>query len=282
MKTTHDICREVRNATLLALLGTAALVVLGHVLHGAEPTPSTRQGAVGVGAVGLPRSWRTPDAERSQLAMEFDPLTGNARWCMARITPAMLAGGAQRSDKFYPEPSIPEVWRATNADWKDSGFDRGHGIAARFFSGDQAAQDRTFSLLNMNLQVPENNRGFWGQKIEAAAVALGASGTVDLYVNFVAIYRHPGQAMNERRVGPHQLAVPKELCLAVLVTQADRPDRPLRMPAWRVPNRAVPREHSERQYRVTPDEVELAAGLDLCPELPDEIETELEASLFRE
>lgn len=66
----------------------------------------------------------------------------------------------KRSNDFYAEVSIPLPYRATEKDYKKSGFDKGHQApAADAF--DDLSKDETFVMSNMVPQTPDLNRRTW-------------------------------------------------------------------------------------------------------------------------
>ena len=60
---------------------------------------------------------------------------------------------AKRSDHFLEDPSEPPIFRARLADYRRSGYDRGHMAAAADQKQSQHAMDSTFLLSNMCPQV---------------------------------------------------------------------------------------------------------------------------------
>lgn len=80
------------------------------------------------------------------------------------------ARGLDRQDNFHEEERLPENERATLADYRGSGYDRGHMAP----NGDMATrqqQSDSFSLANMVPQSPTNNREVW-RNLEEATRAL--------------------------------------------------------------------------------------------------------------
>ncbi|KAJ0069071.1 hypothetical protein NL108_017343, partial [Boleophthalmus pectinirostris] len=58
---------------------------------------------------------------------------------------------------------VHEFHRATNADFKGSGFDRGHMAAAANHKWSQSAMDDTFLLTNVAPQDPDLNQNLWNR-----------------------------------------------------------------------------------------------------------------------
>lgn len=65
-----------------------------------------------------------------------------------------------RDNRFHPEERLPQVDRAELADYRGSGFDRGH-MAPSGDMGDPAHDYESFSLANMVPQDGPLNRGGW-------------------------------------------------------------------------------------------------------------------------
>jgi endonuclease G len=66
----------------------------------------------------------------------------------------------KRSNKFKPDPSIPE-YTDLNKDYKKSGYDRGHQMDAYDCGCDSIAMAESFYYSNVAPQVPTLNRGNW-------------------------------------------------------------------------------------------------------------------------
>lgn len=83
------------------------------------------------------------------------------------------------TDRFHADPRLPPGDGATLADYRRSGYDRGH-MTPSGEAPDLTAQEETFSLANVVPQPPELNEGIWAG-VEMAVRDL-ASREGDLYV----------------------------------------------------------------------------------------------------
>jgi endonuclease G len=74
------------------------------------------------------------------------------------------ANKLKRTDSFHEEPSVNIFQKIFVADFKGTGYDKGHLAPNKDFSNEKS-QYECFTLANMIPQTPENNRGIWS-KIE--------------------------------------------------------------------------------------------------------------------
>jgi endonuclease G len=91
---------------------------------------------------------------RESYVLCYDPRTRGALWVIEQLRPERLRGdGDRRSCDFREDDSVHAYHRATNADYRGSGFDRGHLAAAANHRWSQKAMDDTFYLSNVAPQV---------------------------------------------------------------------------------------------------------------------------------
>lgn len=84
------------------------------------------------------------------------------RWTAYQLCAADLVKVAERKDRFYEDTEIPAAYRTTLADYKGSGYSRGHLCPSGDRVDTQERNDQTFCLSNMQPQISEHNGGTWG------------------------------------------------------------------------------------------------------------------------
>ena len=110
----------------------------------------------------------SPDAviqSKPSYACAFDGRTRNSRWVLEKITPETLSGpGTRKKSDFYEDDVVSWKHRSTLKDYRGSGYDRGHLVAAADQKGSQEDMNATFSLMNISPQVgPGFNRDYWAK-----------------------------------------------------------------------------------------------------------------------
>lgn len=119
-----------------------------------------------------------------------------------------------RTNKFFEDPSLPPGEGATLADYKRSGFDRGHMSPAGDRWNDEAMA-QSFTLANIVPQDRENNQHLWAH-IESAVRKL-AIRHGDAYVVTGPLFA--GQTL--RTIGATRVFVPTRLFKVVYVPAAN-------------------------------------------------------------
>ena len=88
-----------------------------------------------------------------------------AKWALEIVDPDK--SDVERANNFRADYRVPEMFRADLADYKNSGFDRGHLVASANKQETEIQNSETFLLSNMSPQEPAFNRQIW-RKLEAA------------------------------------------------------------------------------------------------------------------
>lgn len=111
---------------------------------------------------------RTQELCFEGFAVMHSGITRTPLWSAEHLTRARVdaAGDLPRINSFHPEPRLPAADRATLADYKGSGYDRGH-MSPNHDMPTPSAQADSFSLANMVPQARKINQNLW-EGIESA------------------------------------------------------------------------------------------------------------------
>ncbi len=169
-----------------------------------------------------------------------------------------------RTDDFRKDPRV-RTGSAQLADYKGSGYDRGHLAPAADFSYDDFALSQSFYLSNMSPQAPSFNRGIW-KKLEDKVR--------DWAIDNDNIYVVTGPVLNKtfKTIGPNEVSVPEYYYKIILDIQ--KPD--IKAIAFLMKNEKS--NASLETFVVTIDRIESLTGLDFFPSMPDDLEEGLESS----
>lgn len=258
--------------TLAASSGSLPQPFSGQTLMPSEPTAG----------LGLPG--KSPNSRANEIArfgypsfdsvrsfegfvMSYDRRNRSAHWVLEHLTaPAHSADRSKVSReqcKFYTDMGTHPFFRATNEDYKGSGFDRGHLAAAGNHRTSQEACNQTFILSNIAPQVGKGfNRDGWNQ-LEKYVRGLTKSCahvfvcTGPLYLPSCAADGH--KYVSYRVIGANQVAVPTHFFKAALLVAAN--GQPVELLCWVMPNAVLPDQVQLQQFMVPPDAVERASGL---------------------
>ena len=229
----------------------------------AQPIPST-EGSDNL-AFGVPGP-ADCIVDREGYALGYSEYHEQARWVIYHMTKAeATTKAASRDDNFRPDPEIPTS-SATLADYRGSGYDRGHLAPAADMSFSIKTMDESFYLSNMSPQRGEFNRGIW-KDLEAQVRSFAIS-EGDIYVV-------TGPILPQKKsltIGASQVTVPGSYYKVVW----DRTP-PEKMIGFILPNEGSSK--SLQSFAVTVDAVESATGLDFFSEIPKEQQEALESTI---
>ena len=122
------------------------------------------------------------------LAVIHDASTRTPKVVLQAIDRASLtaAQAVPRVDNFYEEARLPAAERSLLADYRGSGYDRGH-MAPAADMPTVSASAQSFSLANIVPQVPAHNSGAWSRiESDTRSYAMRAAGVV--YVATGAVF----------------------------------------------------------------------------------------------
>ena len=187
-------------------------------------------------------------------------------WVGYELTPDRLQRVAARPTHFRTDAQLARPG-AHDADYRHSGYTRGHLAPAADFAWSDRAIRATFLLSNTVPQHGSANFGRWAQLESAIRKIAAASDAVYIFTGPIFDSPHP------ERIGPGRVAVPSHTFKVVLALRGGSKT----MHAAIVPNTASVIEPLDH-FTTTVAEVERRTGLDFFAELDDEVERLLEAS----
>ncbi|ELB7852399.1 DNA/RNA non-specific endonuclease, partial [Vibrio parahaemolyticus] len=200
-------------------------------------------------------------------AVGYNYNTKNADWVAYHITAESVNITNKRSNAFQEDIEMPDYARSTLADYKGSGYDRGHLAPSATMDFTQESMKQSFLMSNMSPQLPGFNRVGW--RVLEEHVRDLANGYNELYVVTGPIYQG-----NEGTIG-NGVAIPSAFYKVILDPSFDEAI------AFIVPHRDV--SSSElANFITTIDEVERQTGLDFFAQTPDSIEDNMESVKWEE
>lgn len=201
--------------------------------------------------------------------MSYDRRLRAPVWVIEHLTPEKLRhheNGVDRDHSSFREDlTLHEYFRAKNADFSGSGYDRGHLAPAGNHKLDQEDMNQTFILSNISPQVPKFNRGGW-ERLETY-VRWRAKRANNLYVVTGPLYlpmraRDGNLYVTYRVIGNNHVSVPTHYFKVFVV---ETKDNKLEMEAFLMPNDPTVDDHVKLDdYRVPIerlDIIERASGV---------------------
>jgi endonuclease G len=98
---------------------------------------------------------------RDGYAVGYDYAEKDPVWVAYHLTKESVNKKFKRSNRFREDTDIPEQYRSTPADYRGSGYDRGHMAAAATVDYSDEAMMQSFLMSNMTPQLPTLNRQGW-------------------------------------------------------------------------------------------------------------------------
>jgi endonuclease G len=188
-----------------------------------------------------------------------------ANWVAYELTKEETAKLFSRSNKFIPDPLI-STGSAVDADYKKSGYDRGHLAPAADMAWSEQSMTESFYFSNMSPQNPNFNRGIW-KKLEEQVR--------DWAFEYGNICIVTGPILNDSliSIGENKVSVPHYYYKVIL----DRTEHHTKAIGFIIPNKAS--GDSLQHFVCSIDEVEKITGIDFFYHLPDALENKLEGEI---
>ncbi len=224
---------------------------------------------------------------------EWDKDQKTQRWAAYRITDANAVNNWNRNnwkgtiwkgtyydgDPFQEDSVIPLMYRTRLADYRNSGYTRGHIVNSQDRLMSKNANGQTYYLSNIQPQIYDFNAGVWlnmedwvhklgfnKTKRQVLYIAKGGSTTK------TASVPNPLYTKDEAG-GKISIPVPRYFWMAILLY--DNSDKYHAIAFW-VELRANS-DTNIKNYTISIDELEKRTGIDFFPNLPDDVEESVEA-----
>ncbi|XP_045890904.1 endonuclease G, mitochondrial [Micropterus dolomieu] len=206
---------------------------------------------------------------RESYVTSYDPRTRTASWVIERLNPASLTGPSDRKRcDFKEDDSVHMFHRATSADYRGSGFDRGHLAAAANHKWSQKAMEDTFYLSNVAPQNPHLNQNAWNN-LEKLCRSL-TKRYLNVYVCTGPLYlprqEDDGKLYVRYQVlGRNHVAVPTHFFKVLILEQAD--GRGVELRSYVLPNEPIDEKVPLERFLVPIETIERASGLLFVPNI---------------
>ncbi|XP_032933436.1 endonuclease G, mitochondrial [Catharus ustulatus] len=243
----------------------ARLPVLPAVAAASLPAPPG-SGRTELSKYGLPGLAQLRSRESYVLC--YDPRSRSALWVIEQLNRDTLSGASDRAAcDFQEDDSVHEYHRATNADYRGSGFDRGHLAAAANHRWSQKAMRDTFYLSNIAPQNPHLNQNAWNN-LEKYCRSL-AKNNRNVYVCTGPLFLPRMEAdgkmyVKYQVIGKNNVAVPTHF-FKVLILEKESGEIELR--SYVMPNSPVDDKIPLERFLVPIESIERASGLLFVPNI---------------
>lgn len=203
--------------------------------------------------------------KRTGYVTSYNRTTLLPNWVAWHLTAERTEGSAKRSDVDFAEDNeVPEP-RATDWDYYNSGYDRGHMCPAADNKWSKKAMEESFLFTNMCPQNSNLNRGDWNEMEMACRKWAKKYGGIYIVCGPI-LYKG-----KHKTIGKNKVVVPEAFFKVVLRT-GDEPQ------AIGFIYKNTSGNRPKDSYVNTVDEVERITGIDFFPSLPDDVENKVEAT----
>lgn len=211
----------------------------------------------------LPTSTTGQIVEHTYFALSYNEEHEQAEWVAFELYKQRLYPPfVERTNNFRPDPKVRKA-SASDRDYRNTGYDRGHLAAAADMSFNEKAMSESFYMSNMSPQIHNFNTGIWRELEENTRY--WAKKNEHLYVITGPVLTAPIR----EKIGLNEVSVP-ELFYKILLDYTAPEGKAI---AFLIPNELSNKPLSE--YVTTIDEIEELTGIDFFADLMDE-ETEKE------
>lgn len=201
--------------------------------------------------------------QHTAYTLSYNEQKKQANWVAYILTANEVnAAHVVRTNHFLSDPLVQKC--ATDADYKGSGFDRGHLANAEDMSYSRTTMAESFYYSNISPQLPAFNRGVWKRLEEL--VRFWATKYDSIY-----IVTGPVLTNGLATIGADKVFVPEYYYKVLLEYNANEK----KGIGFVLKNEAS--AATLKSFAVSIDSVEHLTGIDFFPKLPDAVENKIEA-----
>lgn len=183
-------------------------------------------------------------------------------WVAHRLTIKSITGPQKRTNNFRQDSKVV-TGSATKADYKNSGYDRGHLVPAGDMKLNYTSMSETFFMSNMSPQIAGFNRGVWNR------IENETRRWVKTYSE-LQVVTGPVLEKGLPVIG-YGVSIPRYYYKIIF----DNTSKVPKMIAFLLENKSDKRHISE--FVTTVDEVERVTGIDFFTYLPRKLQAKLES-----
>ncbi len=215
----------------------------------------------------LPSSTTNQLISHSFYTLSYSETHEQPEWVYYELSAAEVINvRARRSDNFREDSKVLTE-SAALADYRNSGYDRGHLAPAGDMAFSSRAMNESFYMSNMSPQHPSFNRGIW-KKLEE----LTRSWAVEKSILYIAT--GPVLENGLSTIGTNGVSIPRYYYKAIM--DYDESICKFTTIAFLLPNQKS--QMSLDSFTISIDSLEGITGMDFYPQLPDSIENIIEAN----
>ena len=254
-------------SVLLILAGVILMFASGRKPSAPSRQPSSETGrpspAAALDFARVPEGTPEQIVEYEGFRVSFNRDTHTANWVAWELLGSEADGTVKRSDRFWQDPAVDGC--PSLADYKGSGYDRGHLCPAADQKWSVRAMEDCFSLANMAPQDHSLNAGAWATLEEKERAWARRDSAIVIIAG--PVY---GKG-DTKRIGGSGVRVPGAFYKVIIAPYLDEP----RGIGFVYPNMSSPGNMAN--YAMPIDEVERLTGIDFFYNLPDDLERRVES-----
>lgn len=202
--------------------------------------------------------------EHTGYTVSYNRKRRNPNWVAYELTDEEVDGKEPRNGDFIPDPDLKGA-QATDEDYKNCGWDRGHLAPAADMKWSKEAMEESFYLSNISPQNNNLNRGVW-KSIEELTRDAAVKHKNVLVVTGPVFTKEKGLG----KIGKNKVLIPNGFYKVLLIN-----DCGYKGIGFYCENKAGKKKLSS--YAVSIDSIEHITGIDFFHMLPDEIENTVES-----